>query len=363
MEDPTQCHPHSEVPDFWPSLQELLEFRDRVRQRLMDLYSTSPPAQKVKRALWLTYEHEVMHLETLLYMLIQSPKTRPPPYVSTPDWQELATRGKKPAIDEGDKWQFFPSAEVLLGLDDLEDDSTQSDAPFGWDNENPRRKQKVKSFLASKRPITNGDYALFLQHTNGTVPPSWTGSAPNWSVKTVFGPVPLSLAIDWPVMASYDDLNAYAHWKGGRLPTEGELRLLQDYLHMKDSVARRNAVTIDAVNGHLTQNGVNTTPPYNSCEPAATSRNGTDRADTNTQNPQNANGVRKCIDEVYYDMTGKNVGLRHWHPTPLPAANKLSTCTDGGAWEWTSTTFDKHEGWTRSKVYPGYSSWTPCREY
>lgn len=297
-----------------------------------------------------------MHIETLLYMLIQSPKTRPPPYVPTPDWQELATRGKKPAIDEGDKWQFFPSGEVTLGLDDPEEDIVVSDAPFGWDNENPRRKQKVKSFLASKRPITNGEYALFLQHTNGAPPLSWTGSAPNWNVKTVFGPVPLSLATDWPVMASYDDLNAYAQWKGGRLPTEGELRLLHDYLHMKDSVARRTAVNIDAVNGHLTQNGVNTTPPQNGCEPVTTSCNGTSHADKNTSKVQHTNGLPSSHGGIYYDMTGKNVGFRRWHPTPLPAANKLSTCTDGGAWEWTSTTFDKHEGWTASRVYPGYSS-------
>ena len=151
---------------------------------------------------------------------------------------------------------------------------------FGWDNENPRRKQIVKPFLTSKRAITNGEYAIFLQHTNGTAPPSWTGSAPHWSVKTVFGPVPLSLATDWPVMASYDDLKAYAQWKGGRLPTEGELRLLYDYLHMKDSVARRNAVTIDAVNGHLTQDGVNTTPPRGRYESAASSCNGIDDAET-----------------------------------------------------------------------------------
>jgi formylglycine-generating enzyme required for sulfatase activity len=297
-----------------------------------------------------------MHLETLLYMLIQSPKTRPPTAVPVPDWQELARRGKKPVIDEGMRWQYFPGGQITIGLDDNEDDSISSPSYFGWDNENPRRKHHVKPFLASKRAITNGEYAIFLQHTNTPPPSSWSGSAPHWSVKTVFGPVPLSLAADWPVMASYDDLNAYAKWKGGRLPTEGELRLLCDYLQMKDSVAKRNAVTIDAVNGHLTQDGVNTTPPEMCCESAASSCDGTDDAETNGITDSHTNGEYTGIGEdVFVDMTGKNVGFRHWHPTPLPAANKLSTCSDGGAWEWTSTTFDKHEGWNPSKVYPGYS--------
>ena len=359
MEDPTQCHPHSEVPDSWPTLPELLEFRDRVRKRLTSLYTGGTLAQTVKRAIWLGYEHEVMHLETLLYMLIQSPKTRPPSGIPVPDWHELARRGKKPAIDEGAKWQYFPGGEITVGLGDNEDDSTTSSAFFGWDNENPRRKQKVASFLASKRAITNGEYAIFLQHhTNAPPPSSWTGSFPHWSVKTVFGPVPLSFAADWPVMASYDDLNAYAKWKGGRLPTEGELRLLCDYLQMKDSVAKRNAVTIDAVNGHLTQDGVNTTPPECSCESAASSCNGTDNAKIKINGIGNDHVNGEYLgtgDDVFVDMTGKNVGFRHWHPTPLPVANKLSTCADGGAWEWTSTTFDKHEGWKPSKVYPGYS--------
>lgn len=359
MEDPTQCHPHSEVPDSWPSLPELLEFRNRVRERVAALYEKGDLSQKVKRALWLGYEHEVMHIETLLYMLIQSPKTRPPPYVPVPDWQELAKRGAKPAMDESERWHYFPSREITLGLDDPEDDLVPSDSPFGWDNENPKRVETVKPFLAAKRPITNGEYAIFMQHINGAPPLSWSGSSPNWTIKTIFGPIPLSLASDWPVMASYDDLESYAQWQGGRLPTEGELRLLYDYLHMKDAVAKRTAVNIDAVNGHLTQNGVNTTPPCNGYESTLSSLNGIDdaKAVNGKKSVENENAVSsaKPFEEVFMDMTGKNVGFRHWHPTPLPAANKLSTGTDGGAWEWTSTTFEKHDGWVPSKVYPGYS--------
>lgn len=40
--------------------------------------------------------------------------------------------------------------------------------------------------------------------------------------------MPLSVAEDWPIFASYDDLSTYATVKGGRLPTEPELRLFYD---------------------------------------------------------------------------------------------------------------------------------------
>lgn len=43
-------------------------------------------------------------------------------------------------------------------------------------------------------------------------------------VKTVFGPVDFSVAQHWPLMASFKELDAYAKSKGGRLPTEPELR-------------------------------------------------------------------------------------------------------------------------------------------
>ena len=42
------------------------------------------------------------------------------------------------------------------------------------------------------------------------------------------GPVPMSVAGTWPVLASYDQDEAYAKSKGGRLPTEPELRLFLD---------------------------------------------------------------------------------------------------------------------------------------
>ena len=49
-----------------------------------------------------------------------------------------------------------------------------------------------------------------------------------FQVRTVYGPVPLPIAERWPVLASYEQLTSYAKSKGGRIPTEPELRLFFD---------------------------------------------------------------------------------------------------------------------------------------
>ena len=49
-----------------------------------------------------------------------------------------------------------------------------------------------------------------------------------FKVRTLYGPVPLEIAAHWPIVTSYDNLSIYATAKGGRLPTEPELRLFYD---------------------------------------------------------------------------------------------------------------------------------------
>jgi hypothetical protein len=69
---------------------------------------------------------------------------------------------------------------------------------------------------------------------------------------------------------------------------------------------------------------------------------------------------------------GANIGFRNWHPIPYVCAKRFQfpslTLTfsattggersggkgsNGGVWEWTSTEFHKHEGFSPSALYPG----------
>ncbi|ROT41789.1 hypothetical protein SODALDRAFT_225 [Sodiomyces alkalinus F11] len=84
VDNPEQCHAHSEIPDEWPPVSEITEYQQRVRPRLQGLYKDGQDSvpRDVARAIWVGFEHEVMHMETLLYMMLQSDRTLPPPHIN-----------------------------------------------------------------------------------------------------------------------------------------------------------------------------------------------------------------------------------------------------------------------------------------
>lgn len=164
VEDPTQCHDHSEIPAEWPPLQVIINHQNIVRERVLALYKSGEAESnpRVSRAMWLGFEHEAMHLETLLYMLIQSEKVLPPPGTSIPDFEAQAKQSETLAVEN--EWFTIPASRVEIGLND-DDDDEKTQRYFGWDNEKPRYTMEVKSFRAKARPITNGEYATYLVKT------------------------------------------------------------------------------------------------------------------------------------------------------------------------------------------------------
>jgi formylglycine-generating enzyme required for sulfatase activity len=106
----------------------------------------------VGRAIWLGFEHEIMHLETLLYMMLQSPKTLLPPHTARPDFEKMAEEAS--AVRVQNEWFDVPAQTITIGLDDPEDGDDLT-LHFGWDNEKPARKENVHAFQAKGRPITN----------------------------------------------------------------------------------------------------------------------------------------------------------------------------------------------------------------
>ncbi|KAJ9644742.1 hypothetical protein H2199_003705 [Coniosporium tulheliwenetii] len=381
VENPELCHAHSEIPDSWPPTEEVITFQGRVRQRVTDLYR-SDVAQTdrcVGRALWLGYEHEIMHVETLLYMLVQSQKTLPPPKSVIPDFEAMAKYAETMAVPN--QWVTVPESDVVVGLDDPENDNGP-DRFFGWDNEKPHRTIHVGAFAAKARAITNGEYAHYVEST-GTrkLPASWSEQAiangfhssgvsngqvnghkvngtfeehrdgisasgaflGNKSVRTVYGAVPLAQALHWPVFASYDELAGCAKWMGGRIPTAEEVRSIYSYVQQQKTKDVQNAIVngIPAVNGHLVNDGVEETPPS---QPSSNGLSGT------------VSGPKPS--DFFINLEGANVGFKHWHPVPVTQnGNQLAGQGElGGVWEWTSTVLEKHDGFEPMGLYPGYTA-------
>lgn len=60
VDNPEQCHAHSEIPDTWPPAEDILDFQTRVRTRVRTAYAdeTALTSRALGRALWLGFEHE-----------------------------------------------------------------------------------------------------------------------------------------------------------------------------------------------------------------------------------------------------------------------------------------------------------------
>lgn len=203
-------------------------------------------------------------------MLIQSSRVLPPPGGSVLDFAQLAREAA--GLRTENQWHSIPESKIVLGLDDPEDNNGP-DRYFGWDVERPSRTVMVSAFEAQSRPISNGEYARYLEATgakdlpaswvvadlmpNGTTEPgSEDSTAPSAvfvmgkSVRTVYGAVPLKYALDWPVMASYDELAAYARWANGRIPTMEEARSIYNFVNLnKLAPPEKPGELISAVNG------------------------------------------------------------------------------------------------------------------
>ncbi|TLS31255.1 hypothetical protein PpBr36_02899 [Pyricularia pennisetigena] len=403
VDNPELCHSHSEIPDEWPPASEIAEYQERVRSRVRNIYSRGADniPRNVARAIWVGFEHEVMHLETLLYMLLQSDRTLPPPGVVTPDFEKMAIQARANRVPN--QWFEIPATEIIIGLDDPED-STDPSGHFGWDNEKPQRMARVGAFQAKARPITNLEYASYMYENNiDKIPASWSAINPkittngtnganghaasngkghsgsngaytngksnghthghgskndddhveappryflaDKAVRTVFGLVPLEHALDWPVFASYDELSGCASWMGGRIPTFEEAKSIYAYAEAMRKKQAQNilAGTVPAVNGHLSNNGVEETPPSRGAYLA-----GEDGTRPSTQADEN----------LFIDLGGSNVGFQNWHPTPVTAdGGRLAGQSQmGGVWEWTSSPLRKHEGFEPMSLYPNYTA-------
>ncbi|CZT00001.1 related to TAD2-tRNA-specific adenosine deaminase 2 [Rhynchosporium graminicola] len=361
VDNPERCHDHSEVPEEWPPVDEILSYQKQVRAKIEKLTAAKNIPRDIGRSLWIGFEHEIMHLETLLYMLLQSDKTLPPSNFK-PDFDGMAAHAAAARVEN--EWFDIPEQRITIGLNDPEDNSG-GDNSFGWDNEKPPRSVVVPAFKAQARAITNED----VRPRKSSIPASWveartaiaytkgqsngfsnglsndrtaSNSVPltkayleGKSIRTVYGLVPLKLALDWPVFASFDELAGCAKWMNGRIPTFEEARSIYshvDGLRLKEA-EQHLGKTVPAVNGHLVNDGVEESPPSHASQPSGGSQ------------------------ELFTHLENANVGFKHWHPIAITAnGNKLGGQADmGGVWEWTSSPLERHEGFEPMKLYPAYT--------
>ena len=290
-------------PTLWPKPEAVIAYRDRVRQELRAAFDAVGALEGTdvladRGRVWnLVIEHELMHHETLLYMVQQLDRrfVRKPADVPAYRLGSAAAAGRVQV----------PGGRVTLG-------AAFDEAPFGWDNEFPAQTEDIAPFAMDTAPVSNGDWLAFMEargyehpqlwtvdgwswkeRVGHTHPVFWKRDGRSWRYLTLFDELPLDKVADWPVYVSWVEAAAYARWKGGQLPTEAEVQ-------------------------------------------------------------QAATGVR------WGERGAGNYGFQHWAPVPVgsypPSAYGVHDLV-GNGWEWTRTVFAPFPGFTAwARTYPGYSA-------
>lgn len=230
--DTGECHWHPDVPEKWPALEHVIEYRDRVRHAIIQSLSALPfcysnsVLARGGRVFELVLEHEYMHQETLLYMMQQLPLAeKKPPRDCAPYVFGSARRGELIKI---------PAGSARLGANFAE-------ATFGWDNEFSEITVDVPAFEIDSLPVTNGEFLEFIESgaydnecywrpadwrwknlENKKHPACWYNRSGAWFYRGMFDEWPLARVASWPVYVSLAEARAFAAWRGKRLPTEAE---------------------------------------------------------------------------------------------------------------------------------------------
>ncbi|CCU74737.1 hypothetical protein BGHDH14_bgh02375 [Blumeria hordei DH14] len=352
VENSEICHSHSKIPDKWPPVDEIWAYQNNVRSKIRSIQKSQSITRSLARALWVSFEHELMHLETLLYVLLMSNCVRPPTR-KVPDFASDAIKAKAKRVSN--EWFEIPAQKIFIGLNDPEDDNSW-EGHFGWDNEKPRRSIEIAKFQAQARPISIEDVELSFSGAT-EIPASWVderlhdnfrpnrehvalsnglndinGTSTHLSkfingkyLRTVYGLVPLKYTLDWPVFASFNELDKCAKWMNGRIPTFEEARSIYSFVNILNS---------KKATSNLQRKSNITSPQYNSTP------------------------LDESVNCVFTDLNEANVGFKNWHPVPVTnQGNRLAGQAEmGGVWEWTSSQLSKYEGFEPMKLYPEYTA-------
>lgn len=224
-----------------PSRSEMERFLSGVRERVFDVldrvnFDTDNPLVRDGYLFRLVLEHELQHQETLLYLF----QMLPPEVKRRPSGTSNLISG---AGDTSPSSESQPSLAPTGGMITIPAGSFEQGASgsgFVYDNELPAHLVKVTTFQLDRFLTTNAEFAEFIadggyerhefwseegwswrEKENITHPLYFLQQNGGWAVRTMFENV--ALLPDHPVSGvSWHEAEAYARYRGKRLPTESE---------------------------------------------------------------------------------------------------------------------------------------------
>jgi dimethylhistidine N-methyltransferase len=208
-----------------PGVEEIRAYREHVDAQMLTLLRTRGDEAEIAALTELGLQHEQQHQELLLTDILHAFSQSP----LLPAFQAYV-----PAEANGQgslRFSVFDGGVVEIG-------HTGND--FAFDNESPANEVLLNPFRLADRLTTNGEWLEFMAAGGYDSPTHWLSdgwarsceeswSAPlywrrldgRWRVMTLSGLQPIDL--DAPVsQISYYEADAFARWRGKRLPTECE---------------------------------------------------------------------------------------------------------------------------------------------
>ena len=209
-----------------PTVAEVYQYRGHVDRAMQTLLAKIPEDSNLTNLVTLGLHHEQQHQELLLTDIKHILALNPLHPVYRDDLQ-----ANIPTTDSTFEWLNYPGGLYSIG---------HTGSEFAFDNESPRHQVYLSDYQLGNRLVTNGEYLEFIQaggykeakywlaegwatvQTQGWQAPLYWESIDNqWWVMTLGGLRRLN-PIEPVCHVSFYEADAYATWKGKRLPTEAE---------------------------------------------------------------------------------------------------------------------------------------------
>ena len=225
----------------WPSVEEVMAYRGKVRAAVLKLIRELPLTLPIgwDSPFWpivMGIEHERIHLETSSVLIRQQLL-----HLVTPqkEWEPLRISGEPPE----NSLISVPGGEVTLGKD-------FDDAFYGWDNEYGHHKAEVEEFKASQFLVSNNEFLEFVEAGGYLSDEFWSEEGLGWrNFAEAKHPTfwvwknewhlrlmteEVEMPWDWPVEVNFHEAKAFCNWKSAqlgqpvRMPTEDEWHRLAE---------------------------------------------------------------------------------------------------------------------------------------
>ena len=218
-----------------PALTEILAYRSHVDRAMAQLLSATEVPEEALRRIALGLHHEQQHLELALTDIKHAFFTNPLHPVYRAD-ETAISRTRVP-----EQWLAFAGGLCQIGYNPALADPLD----FAFDNETPRHTVYLRPYRLTNRTVTTGEYLAFLNDNGYSRPELWlsegwetveregwqaplywqrcSSDASGWRIFTMGGWRDLEQMLETPVChVSLFEADAFARWRGCRLPTEAE---------------------------------------------------------------------------------------------------------------------------------------------